>query len=335
MPRTSPTPCSAAAAAASSQPPTVSWSVMASTSTPAAEADASSCDGVSVPSLTVEWACRSMTDAPALTVLTGPSVGARPCSWSQRPATAPAPGPATHRGAADAPWDRRRPPLRDPLADGCRGGDAASCGWSCSRCRRTTRTARPAAGRGARRGTSRAVWSTAGGAGTPSGLGGGVGAGPVAVGHRRRSAGLLAAPGLEVVGLRHHDLAAEDAHDRAVLLVADRLDVDDAAVVLGGRLPLVENGRLAVDRVAVEGRGDVAQRLDLEVGDRLAGDVGHRHAEQQRVDVVADDDVLPELRRSRGVVRVEVERVVVHREQAEEVVVVLRHRLAGPVPIDG
>ncbi len=78
----------------------------------------------------------------------------------------------------------------------------------------------------------------------------------------------------------------------------------------------------------------MAQRLDLEVGDGLARDVRHRHAEQQRVDVVADDDVLPELGRPLGVVGVEVQRVVVHRQQAEEVVVVLRDRLAGPVPVD-
>src|SRR6478735_6842434 len=172
------------------------------------------------------------------------------------------------------------------------------------------------------------------GSGLAGCLGSRLAAGPVLVGHRHGAAGLLAAAGLEVVLLGHHDLAPEDAHHGAVLLVADRLDVDDAAVVLRGRLPLVEHGRLAVDRVAVEGRRDVAQRLDLEVGDGLARHVRHRHAEEQRVDVVPDDDVLPELRRPRGVVGVEVERVVVHRQQAEEVVVVLRDRLAGPVPVD-
>jgi hypothetical protein len=78
----------------------------------------------------------------------------------------------------------------------------------------------------------------------------------------------------------------------------------------------------------------VPQRLDLQVGDRLAGDVGHGHAQQQRVDVVADDDVLAEVRRVLRVVHVHVERVVIHGEQAEQVVVVLRHRLAGPVLVD-
>jgi hypothetical protein len=77
------------------------------------------------------------------------------------------------------------------------------------------------------------------------------------------------------------------------------------------------------------------QRLDLEVRDRLAADVGHRHAEQQRVDVVADDDVAPEVGRPLRVVGVQVQRVVVHGQQAEQVVVVLGDRLAGPVLVRG
>src|SRR5664280_2870442 len=77
----------------------------------------------------------------------------------------------------------------------------------------------------------------------------------------------------------------------AVLIAALGLDVHHAAVVLGLRLGLVQHRRLPVDGVAVEGRRDVAQRLDLEVGQGLAGDVRHRHAQQQRVDVVADHDI--------------------------------------------
>ncbi len=61
MPGTRATPVRRAALVASSQPPTVSWSVMASTSMPAAAAASTSTVGLSVPSLTVEWACRSMT----------------------------------------------------------------------------------------------------------------------------------------------------------------------------------------------------------------------------------------------------------------------------------
>src|SRR5690606_5520153 len=58
--------------------------------------------------------------------------------------------------------------------------------------------------------------------------------------------GLLPAPGLAVGALGHHHLAPERAHDRAVLLVAAGLDVDDAAVVLRPGLGLVQHLGLAV-----------------------------------------------------------------------------------------
>ena len=78
----------------------------------------------------------------------------------------------------------------------------------------------------------------------------------------------------------------------------------------------------------------MAQRLHLEVRDRLAGHVRHGHAEQDRVDVVAHHHVALEVRGRLGVVRVEVQRVVVHGQQAEQVVVVLRDGLARPVPVN-
>src|SRR6185369_10275653 len=76
--------------------------------------------------------------------------------------------------------------------------------------------------------------------------------GPELVGLGHRAAGLLAAARLEVAVLRDHHLAAEDADDRAVLVVADGLDVHDAPIVLRLALGLVQDRRLAVDRVAVE-----------------------------------------------------------------------------------
>src|SRR5215471_11535890 len=70
-------------------------------------------------------------------------------------------------------------------------------------------------------------------------------------------AGLLPAALLDVDLRRHHDLAAEHAHQGAVLLIAAGLDLDDAPVGLGFRWPLAEHGGLAVDGVAVEGGGHV------------------------------------------------------------------------------
>jgi hypothetical protein len=77
----------------------------------------------------------------------------------------------------------------------------------------------------------------------------------------------------------------------------------------------------------------VQQALGLQVGDGLATHVGDAHAEHQRVDHRPGHDVAPELA-VLGVPVVEVERMVVHGDQAEEVVVGLGDRLARPVAVD-
>ena len=74
------------------------------------------------------------------------------------------------------------------------------------------------------------------------------------------------------------------------------------------------------------------QLLGLEVGDRLARHVADGHPDGERVDERPDDDVLALLRLGRVDV-VDVQRVVVHRDQAEQVVVGLGHGLGGPVQV--
>src|SRR5665811_1197206 len=71
--------------------------------------------------------------------------------------------------------------------------------------------------------------------------------------HQSRTAGLVSATRLQVAVLGDHDLAPEDADQRAVLLVALGLDMDHATVILGRGLPLVQDGGLAIDCVPVEG----------------------------------------------------------------------------------
>ena len=88
---------------------------------------------------------------------------------------------------------------------------------------------------------------------------------------------------------------------------------------------------LAVQRVAVVHRGDVAQFVGPEVGDRSSGDVRHAHPEQQGVDERPDDDVAPAIHLGLGVVGVDVQRADRHREEAEQVVLRLGDRLARPV----
>src|SRR5436305_1482955 len=136
------------------------------------------------------------------------------------------------------------------------------------------------------------------------------------------------------VGLPHHQLATEVTDLLAPLVEPLRLDGDDAAVVLGRRLALVEHPGLGVDGVAVEGRLLVRQRLDLEVGDARSADIGDAHAQHQRVDEVADDHVLLVHGLVLGKPLVGVQRVVVHRDHAEERVVVLGDRLARPALVD-
>ena len=124
------------------------------------------------------------------------------------------------------------------------------------------------------------------------------------------------------------------ATEHAVLVEDAGMDADGAAVGLGARLLDLEHLGLAEQRVAVEDRRRVLELLGGEVGDRLAGDVGDAHAERERVDQRPDDDVAALLALARVDV-VDVQRVVVHGDEAEQVVVGLGHGLGRPVLVDG
>src|SRR5205823_2511544 len=76
------------------------------------------------------------------------------------------------------------------------------------------------------------------------------------------------------------------------------------------------------------------QRLHFEVGDARAAHVGDAHPEDERVDEISYDHVLLVDRLVLGEPLVGVQGVVVHRDHAEQVVVVLGDRLARPVLVD-
>ena len=78
----------------------------------------------------------------------------------------------------------------------------------------------------------------------------------------------------------------------------------------------------------------VDERLDLEVGDARPADVGHAHAEHQRVHEIAHHHVLPVHGLVLGEPGVDVQGMVVHGDHAEQVVVGLGDRLARPVAVD-
>src|SRR4051812_2697276 len=132
---------------------------------------------------------------------------------------------------------------------------------------------------------------------------------------------------------RHEHEALELGHQRSVLGEHARVDLDRPAVGLRARLAQLEHLGLREQRVAVEDRRRVAELLGRQVRDGLAGDVRDAHAERQRVDVGPHHDVAA-LLGLRRVDVVDVQRVVVHRQQAEEVVVALGDGLGRPVLVD-
>src|SRR6478672_9310498 len=131
---------------------------------------------------------------------------------------------------------------------------------------------------------------------------------------RFRATRLLTPSRFHVLSGRHEHLAPEDAYNDSILLVADCLHMYDATIGLGTRPGLPEHPRLAIDRVPMERGGNVPQRLDLKIRDGHPADVGNRHAQQQRVDVVADHHVPAKIRGLTGIVRIHVKGMVVHRE---------------------
>src|SRR3954454_11450536 len=132
----------------------------------------------------------------------------------------------------------------------------------------------------------------------------------------------------------HKHRALELSDKRAVLLVDTRVDFYYPAVRLGTRRRHLEALGLGEQRVAVEDRGRVAELVRCEVRDRLARHIRNRHSERQRVHQRADHNVLA-LLALRRVDVVQVQRVMVHRDEAEEVVIRLRNGLRGPVLVDG
>src|SRR5579875_1469202 len=130
----------------------------------------------------------------------------------------------------------------------------------------------------------------------------------------------------------HDPLEVRDQHP--ILVEHPGVDANGAAIRLRARRLHLEHLRLAEQGVAVEDRGWMVELLCRQVGDRLAADVRDGHPQGERVDERADDDVAT-LLRARRVDVVDVQRVVGHRQQAEEVIVGLGDGLGRPVLVDG
>src|SRR5438046_1150450 len=116
----------------------------------------------------------------------------------------------------------------------------------------------------------------------------------------------------------------------ALLVDGPGLDVDHAAVALGRGRRHLQDLRLGVERVAVEGGAEVHHLLVLQVGERVLADVAHAHADGEREHERAVHQAAAVLALAREVL-VQVERVRVHGEEREPGVVEVADGAAGPV----
>src|SRR3989441_766950 len=136
------------------------------------------------------------------------------------------------------------------------------------------------------------------------------------------------------VVLLGHERRTSEGHDALAALVLDARLHGDRPAVAALRLARVEHGRLGVERVADEHRRVVGDLLDLEVGDGASRHVRHGHPDPDREDERPQDQPLPMLGVLLGVVRVRVDRVLIHRQEGEPGAVRLADRSPRPVAGD-
>src|SRR5881392_3725534 len=129
---------------------------------------------------------------------------------------------------------------------------------------------------------------------------------------------------------RDEDTPPERQDALALLVDGPGLDVDHPPVALGRGRRHLQDLRLGVDRVTVEGGAEVHHLLVLEVGERVLADVAHAHADGEREHERAVHQAAAVLALAREVL-VQMERVRVHGEEREPGVVEVADGAAGPV----
>src|SRR5436190_15804568 len=129
---------------------------------------------------------------------------------------------------------------------------------------------------------------------------------------------------------RDQDPPAQRQDALALLVDGPRLDVDHPPVALGRGRRHLQDLRLGVDRVAVEGGAEMHHLLVLQVGERVLADVAHAHADGEREHERAVHEAAAVLALA-GEVLVEVQRVGVHGEEREPGVVEVADGAPRPV----
>src|SRR5207248_3253807 len=108
---------------------------------------------------------------------------------------------------------------------------------------------------------------------------------------------------------------------------------DDALGRARLRLALCENLAFGIDRVADKDRRAQLDVGPAEIGDRLLADIGDAHPGDNRQGQAAVDDRPAELGFG-GIGRIEMQRVLVHRQERKPSVVRLADRASGAVLVD-
>src|ERR1039457_3765598 len=134
--------------------------------------------------------------------------------------------------------------------------------------------------------------------------------------------------------LRCEKLPAQHDDAIAVLVAAAGFNMHDAADGLAGGFPFIENFGFRVERIARKQRLLESDEIVAEVCDGFAAGVAHAHADREAEDQSIDHGAPPERLPLREMF-VDEERVLIHRQQREPGVVVLRDGAARPMFVDG
>ena len=84
--------------------------------------------------------------------------------------------------------------------------------------------------------------------------------------------------------------------------------------------------------VAMKRRKFVLQSFYFKIGNRCTAYIGHAHAKHQRIDQVANDNVAT-LHTLLGKPIIRMQRMMIHRDHAKQMIVCFRDGLARPVSI--
>lgn len=120
------------------------------------------------------------------------------------------------------------------------------------------------------------------------------------------------------------NFAAEGEHILPVLVTGNGLYIDNAAVTLAAGFPLLQHLGAHIQGIPHKDGPQVLNAFVFQIGNGLAADVRHRHAHGEGEHQRAYHQNAAVLVLSR-IIGIGVHGVVVHRQQAEEVVIALKN----------